>query len=287
MNTYIQHDLHAQLDQYIQLKTEEQRRDAAALFEGWQETMIWSALQNIQGRVFGSAGENLSLAAAQGENLSSAAAVLGDFCFLAGKPDKGLVEFAAGLEGYPFSMCILVPQNEGWEKAIEEHLGDRARKITRYATKKNPKVFERSRLAAMAANIPEGYRLKFFDEPLYRQALSEEWSLSLAAQFEDYPAFARLGIGIAAVDAGSGSLAAGAASYSRYDSGIEIEIDTHPNHRMQGLARCCGARLILECLDRGLYPSWDAHNPESLHLAERFGYEPAGTYTAYEVDQEK
>nr|WP_326186254.1 GNAT family N-acetyltransferase [uncultured Oscillibacter sp.] len=42
--------------------------------------------------------------------------------------------------------------------------------------------------------------------------------------------------------------------------------------RRRGLALARGARLILACLDRGLYPSWDAHPPASLALAERLDH---------------
>ena len=38
---------------------------------------------------------------------------------------------------------------------------------------------------------------------------------------------------------------AGASSYTVYDGGIEIEIDTRPDVRRLGLALACGARLIL------------------------------------------
>ena len=260
-------------NQYIQLTEPAQLRRAAVFFEGWQETMIWSALQNIQGRVFTD----------MPENPSSAAVILGDFCFLAGKPDTGLIQFAASLEGYPLSMCIMVPQNSDWAQRIEKSLGQRARKVRRYATEKDGTAFDRCSLQAMTENVPEGYALQMFDAAIYKQALSEEWSFSLCGQFVSDRDFQHLGIGVAAVDQKDGRLAAGAASYSRYEKGIEIEIDTHPDHRLKGLARCCGARLILECLNRGLYPSWDAQNPESLHLAESFGYKPAGTYTAYEI----
>ena len=53
--------------------------------------------------------------------------------------------------------------------------------------------------------------------------------------------------------------------------------------RRRGLALSCGARLILTCLDRGLYPSWDAANLESVALARRLGYRPAGPYDAWEL----
>ena len=87
---------------------------------------------------------------------------------------------------------------------------------------------------------------------------------------------------------------AGASSYSAYrgtdrrdeagkNGGIEIEIDTREDYRRQGLASVCGARLILECLDRGLYPSWDAQNRWSVSLAEKLGYHFSHEYTAYEI----
>lgn len=78
-----------------------------------------------------------------------------------------------------------------------------------------------------------------------------------------------------------GELVAGASSYAVYRDGIEIEIDTRPDQRGKGLATACGARLILDCLDRGLYPSWDAHDKRSAHLAQKLGYRLAGAYRAY------
>lgn len=45
----------------------------------------------------------------------------------------------------------------------------------------------------------------------------------------------------------------------------------------------CGAKLILECLKRDLYPSWDAQNKSSVALAEKLGYHYSHTYTAIEI----
>lgn len=75
----------------------------------------------------------------------------------------------------------------------------------------------------------------------------------------------------------------GASSYSRYHEGIEIEIDTREEYRRKGFAYICGAKLILECLKRNLYPSWDAHNKASVALAEKLGYHYDHTYTAIEI----
>ncbi|MEG0367206.1 MAG: GNAT family N-acetyltransferase [Coprobacillus sp.] len=65
--------------------------------------------------------------------------------------------------------------------------------------------------------------------------------------------------------------------------GIEIEIDTRADKRRLGLAKICASKMILECLDRGLYPSWDAHNPISLNLALSLGYVFDKKYVVYEL----
>ena len=74
------------------------------------------------------------------ERPASAAAVLGDFVFLAGEPSAALIRFAAELE-YPLDMCILMPQNKAWEQEIEAALTElgpeKLKKVTRYATRKS------------------------------------------------------------------------------------------------------------------------------------------------------
>ena len=68
-----------------------------------------------------------------------------------------------------------------------------------------------------------------------------------------------------------------------YNGGIEIEIATRKDYRRKGLATICGARIILECMDRNLYPSWDAQNKWSVALAEKLGYHYERTYPAFEI----
>ena len=56
------------------------------------------------------------------------------------------------------------------------------------------------------------------------------------------------------------------------------------NRRRIGLASACGAKLILECINRNLYPSCDAQNKRSVALAEKLGYQFDKEYVAYEVN---
>ena len=44
---------------------------------------------------------------------------------------------------------------------------------------------------------------------------------------------------------------------------------------------------VLQCLKEVLYPSWDAQNMISVHLAEKLGNEFDHEYTAYEVAGEE
>ena len=78
-----------------------------------------------------------------------------------------------------------------------------------------------------------------------------------------------------------GEIVSGASSYSSYVRGIEIEIDTREDYRRRGLAYICGAKLVLECLGRGWYPSWDAQNQWSVALAEKLGYHFDHEYVTY------
>ena len=80
-----------------------------------------------------------------------------------------------------------------------------------------------------------------------------------------------------------GEPVSGASSYSGYLGGIEVEIGTREDFRRKGLACICGAKLVLECMERGLYPSWDAQNLWSAALAQKLGYHFDKEYPAYEI----
>ena len=62
-------------------------------------------------------------------------------------------------------------------------------------------------------------------------------------------------------------------------------MDTREDHRRKGLALCCAAQLILSCLEKGKYPSWDAANRASVALAEKLGYHFDREYPALEVQK--
>lgn len=81
------------------------------------------------------------------------------------------------------------------------------------------------------------------EESEYHMCRNNGWSRDLVSQYQDYKTYKMLGLGVAVLK--DGELVAGASSYSTYDKGIEIEIDTREDHRRKGLAYVCGAKLIL------------------------------------------
>lgn len=115
------------------------------IFANWEETLIWSCLQNVMGKVF----------VTNKENPKSACAYVGCFMFFAGEPDKELVLN----KGNGFN--IMVPQNELWARLIEEcYPGSKC--FTRYAIKKDTK-FDVAKLKANLSLLPSGYELKKID----------------------------------------------------------------------------------------------------------------------------
>lgn len=239
------------------------------LFGEWEETLIWSCLQGIMGKIY---ADDLNTPTA-------AMAILGDFTFFAGKPNTELVSYKPAWCTQTY--MIMVPQNEAWKRLIAQVYGQKANIISRYAIKKEPHIFHQEKLAQAVASLPPQYTLSMIDERLYQLCKAEAWSTDLVSQFPSYEQYRRLGIGV--VVCNGNRIVSGASSYSRYRDGIEIEIDTREEYRRNGLAYACGARLILECLKRNLYPSWDAHNKASVALAEKLGYHYSHAYPAIEV----
>ena len=134
---------------------------AAPLFAGWQETLIWSCLQGVMGKVYGDSAETPA----------SAMALLGDFCFFAGRPNRELVTEEVGSKSRAF--LIMVPPldetGEGWAREIEAAYEGRCKQVERYAIKKEPGIFDRKRLETIVSSLKPGYEVKLIDEEIFEQ----------------------------------------------------------------------------------------------------------------------
>lgn len=240
---------------------------AESIFAGWQETLIYSCLQNVMGKIY----------VTDTENPRSAFAFIGCFGFLAGEPDRELVL------SKPDGFVIMVPQNEEWAALIEDCFPD-AKRVTRYAIRKDT-CFDKAALRKELEKLPEGYELKPIDSALYDQCLENPVTRDFVSPFGSSEKYLELGRGM--VITKDGRIVSGASSYTRYREGIEIEVDTAESERRKHLATIACAALILRCLKEGLYPSWDAQNMNSVRLAEKLGYEFDHEYAAYEIASDR
>ena len=262
-------------------------------------TMISACLRGETGRIY--VDEKVSP--------KTAVSVIGDFIFFAG---------AASYEAVPFSQKesagsyrILIPNGRAWEVVIEDVYRGAYRKIKRYAMKRNPSAFDKTRLKHFFLHVPvlqkrtdlvenefqtefwgkkalllpagqsKQLRISEITSPIYDQCLSRQWSKDLVANYESFLKYREHGIGFVLLE--EEKIVSGASSYVSCGSCIEVEIDTEEHYRRRGFATICGARLIYECLEKGIYPDWDAHNQESVRLAQKLGYEISFPYTAYEI----
>ena len=198
---------------------------------------------------------------------------MGCFGFYAGIPDKEIVM------DRPDGFVIMTPQNNEWAKLIEECY-PLAKKVTRYAIKKDT-IFDRTMLQNEIKKLPAGYELKKIDADIYDRCLENPATEDFVSAFESKEKYLQMGRGMVILK--NGIIVAGASSYTRYREGIEIEVDTLEPERRKHLATIACSALILNCLEEGLYPSWDAQNMNSVHLAEKLGYEFDHEYAAYEV----
>ena len=237
------------------------------LFDGWNETLIYSCIQKVMGKIF----------VTDIDNPKSAFAYVGCFGFFAGEPDKELVI------NKPDGFVIMIPQNEAWAKLIKECF-PAAKQVTRYAIKKNT-VFDEQLLRNNILMLPEGYELKKIDAEIYDKCFESSFTEDFVSSFANKEQFLKLGRGMVILK--DEKIVAGASSYTRYLDGIEIEVDTIPDERRKHLATIACSALILNCLKEGLYPSWDAQNMNSVRLAQKLGYEYDNEYLAYEVTDDE
>ncbi|MDO4166588.1 MAG: GNAT family N-acetyltransferase [Eubacteriales bacterium] len=244
-------------------------KEIKEIFADWQETMVWSCIQGVMGHLYAD-----SLV-----HPRSAMAILGDFCFFAGIPNLELVSYKPEWCNQDF--IIMTALSSDWFSFIKAVYGKEAKKVSRFAFKKEPDLFDREKLSAFAETIKDEFTLRRIDREIYDYCRMQDWSRDFVSSYTDYDEYKKIGLGVVALR--DGTPVSGASSYSSYQGGIEIEIDTKEEYRRQGLATACGARLILECLERGLYPSWDAQNRWSVALAEKLGYCFEHEYTAYEI----
>jgi len=253
---------------------------AAPIFDGVQDTVVWSCMQ----------GRNFARIWADDDTSPTCAIAMvggvlprtGGFAIVSGDAHS---RYASRLlrrwKNNVLGGNIIIPHGDGWAEKIESVLGIADGRHTRYATSKTENNFDIAQLDAWSAQLPDGYSIQQIDEQIFDWCRESSWAQDNVGGFASYEEFVTDGYRMGFAVMYNGEPVSVASPYSAYDGGIEIEIDTHEPHRRRGLARACASRLISECLRRGIYPSWDAANTMSVSLAKSLGYIFTDEYCAY------
>ncbi|MGE7132897.1 GNAT family N-acetyltransferase [Lysinibacillus xylanilyticus] len=250
----------------------EVRKKLVPMFENIDSTIVLSYLHGHMGTAW---VDNL-------ENPTVAQITVGIFVFYAGDPNTQEAEKL--LYNLPeFTLAIV--DSEEWKNRIETVHNGAVEKFKRYRFEKDPEHFNRTHLHNIMSSLPEDYEIKKVDNNIANLPSFHELSEDFVSQFDSIDDFVNRGVGYAILH--EGQVVCAATSFSIYDDGIEIEIATHPQFRRKGLATITASALILYCLDRGLYPSWDGANSESVELAKKLGYIFKESYDTYFIDNIK
>jgi len=175
-----------------------------------------------------------------------------------------------------------IVDTDDWKKLIENIHNERTEKFTRFRFEKNREHLDPKHLQGYLSMLPEGYELKRIDESLVNEASLHEVSPDFTSQFDSAQDYLNRGLGFCIVH--RGKVVSGASSFSIFDNGLEIEVATDDDHRNMGLATIVSSALILDCIEKGIYPNWDAVDQKSHDLAKKLGYVLSQPYDTYYIN---
>ena len=170
----------------------------------------------------------------------------------------------------------ILPAPAGWRELLFAVHGERLIAIERYDF--SGEALNKGHLQWLMADLPAGFLVERMDLELARQIVADSSLISEdhVRNFNSPEDFVERGIGYCVLS--EGRIVSGASSYAVCNSGIEVQVNTHPDYRRQGLATIVSAALLLGCLEQDIEVHWDAGNEISARLAMRLGYKPAGSY---------
>lgn len=237
------------------------------------EVLVRSAMEGSMGRVW----------VARLEEPTFCLLKIGNHAYTVGLVPKG--ERALNLRATLLKECdhaYINPTDETWAIWLEDNLNCNYRKISRYAFKKNEQHFEEDVLNSFIERLPKPMRMKRIDKHSYRQALKEEWSHDFVANFGSEEKFLEYGMGYVIYK--GNELVSGCSAYGFSAGMMEITVATKKEYRRRGLALAAASKFILDCMEKGLYPNWDAASLISVSLAEKLGYVFDKEYKVFQID---
>lgn len=241
------------------------------LFIPKDEVCIWSCIEGIMGRAW------INDMSSHSYGLVAVA----DFLFLLGNPSNDLSKELINLIETFGRNQIIVFYNNNWEHVILKEFPDNNVPFKRYSFYWEPETFNRTLLEQYACTEDIPFEIVPFTHKIAELSLQNNFTADFCMFYESLDSFIEYGIGFCMIH--NNEIITGASSYSTCYGAIDITIGTIKEYRRQGLALKCAAKLILECLERGIYPRWDAANLESVELAKKLGYRYKEEYQVYTI----
>lgn len=218
------------------------------------------------------------------EKPSCAITLVGDFYFFVGEYRKDEEE---GIHSIIDKHCkgkILIIHGKHWEAVLDwmkENYPDSYKSFSRYALLGKIDWFDKDKLKQNVVTIEPEYKVERIDEHSYSITGEQYWTMDFCSNFISKEDFFANGIGYVILK--GEEIIVGASTYSYCEGKLEITIETKEEYRKKGLALACASKLILESIERNIYPRWDAANLASVALAEKLGYRFGHEYTAYGI----
>ena len=248
------------MESMVLLQIQQQRDAVAALFEGWEETLIWSCLSGSMGKIY---ADDAAHPAARRRSI-------GDSAFLRAmrKREEAPALVAGSKKCKRGSRHQRAAERALGGKAAAQY-GGRCIRTTRYY-KKQADAFDRSSLLKKIAKLPEGFVLKPIGEEEFTAGLKETWSRDFCSQYRDAEDCAAHGVGVVALSgrqAGRGRIV----PTPGIPGGIEIEIVTRQDVQRCGLGSACASQLIFELPGSGPVSQLGRGQPNLAASRRKFG----------------
>lgn len=194
---------------------------------------------------------------------ASAAAVVGDYCFLGGKPDLLIASCV------PADRPMTVIASDEWYNILREIFHRNAEASVRYQTKKIS-WFNIKKLLRIVRHLDEKFSVCLLGREEFGELKDGEWSSAVLSAYFDFDTFAENSFGF--VIKTNGETVSAAAGYAPCVGGNSLFAATKPELRGQGLATSASAMFISECCRRGIYPYFTAEDKISLEMSKTLGY---------------
>jgi RimJ/RimL family protein N-acetyltransferase len=176
-------------------------------------------------------------------------------------------------------ISYVTPQDREWRSLLQSEFGTRVSVLpfTSFSTQS----LDPARLARLMGAIPPNLELRRIDKPLAERVPADIENECFFENFQSMDDFLTRGIGFCILH--QDRVVSAATSMARSSKAIDIEIETVPDFRKQGLGTAVGARLVSYCMEHRIEPRWLAANAASKKLALRLGFVRGETYETYAI----